>query len=175
MNYSNFLNSARQNKIEEVKQFLSEGITPDVSILNEVILYNHRDLISLFLSYDLEWNVQTLISSVISKNILLFSKVLTKVAPNDDVLREIITLQDQLFLDEISLFKGVFSSSCACLLIVNPEIQASFVSSCLDLLEQIPSQIEIDQFTYDSMSDTVRQVWNEKKVILSIVKEDTIN
>ncbi len=171
MSISLFANAVRLNHVEEVKQFLREGMIPDIYMLNEVILYGYRELISLFLSYSLEWNLQTLVSSVISRQLDLFIKILQKVSPTDDVLREIISIQSQEFLRELYPFKGTFSSECAIILSIHSNLDLDFLSVCLDLLESIPEEIEIEEQIHQSIPELLHEEWRKRNVRFNIIKE----
>jgi hypothetical protein len=176
MLYSSLDEASRNNNIEEVNIFLKKGVLPDVNILNEVILYRYTELISLFLSYDMILNEQTLKSCIQSGEYEIFKRVLLRVDPTDNSLMEIITNRRHDFLYSLKEFKGHFSGAMSAILILDSSLSPSFISDVLSLLESVPEVLLIEKESYLSMTEEQKKAYSDYHIRLevytNIIQED---
>lgn len=101
MSLQDLYRSCRDNDTSAIDLLLKQNVIPDIYLLNEMIIHNHKNVIDMFLKYPLIYNINTLNSCVISENDHMFFNVIKTVNPDHSTLLEVLTKGNMKYLDAL--------------------------------------------------------------------------
>jgi hypothetical protein len=171
----------RTNDITQIKELLSKGVQPDVYGLGEAILYNHLEIVNLFLPYNIHTQVSSETDAVPYKNLLnyciiannksLLVRLMKTISPDKSTFLEAINNFDMELMSTI-ITHGVTPDLEGLIRIIsNPLSTLEFIQFVLSHMNDLSSHvIDIEEETYQFISPLIVSYLKEKNIQLNVIR-----